>query len=563
MFRTFIITSGIALVLACPAYADELAATSKLRAVTVYTNRAMLTRQAVIDVPAGAHTVVFKNLSAELLPDSLRAEGHAATAVKFGALTNKLVAGAELSAPREKELNDKLLALQDQRNVVQAEKDALTAKLEFLKTLAKEGALRTQENIAEMNIKPDQWTGAATAVYESTAETLKSQLARDVTLRGLDDQIEQVETDIDQLQTGMRNSYEVTVPVESATATQLTIDLSYQLPSATWSPVYDARLNTKTAKLELTQYGSVHQNSGEDWDGVALTLSTAQPSRGAGLPDLATMWVNLFSPAPVSAYSSNALAGAAMAPMAMNAMDGVDASESRREMMAKSVAAPAPIAAQFVTAQIDTGGFVGEYKIPGPSTVKADGTSSKLMIGTFDTDSKMQVQVKPQISTDAYLVARATLKGETPILPGPVSLFRDGAFVGQMQLPLLRAGQQRDLAFGIDDQVAVERHTTKDEKSEAGVITRESTIERNFTTSIHNLHTQAVDVAVIENTPVPRDKKITVTMLPDQSTAGYENDVDKVAGLIRWTLPLKPQQKTEVKLGWKVTWPKDQNITGL
>ena len=48
----------------------EIIAESRLKAVTVYTNRAMLTCQAIVDVPAGAHTIVFKSLSLSLLPDS-------------------------------------------------------------------------------------------------------------------------------------------------------------------------------------------------------------------------------------------------------------------------------------------------------------------------------------------------------------------------------------------------------------------------------------------------------------------------------------------------------------
>ncbi|HYD17636.1 MAG TPA: DUF4140 domain-containing protein, partial [Patescibacteria group bacterium] len=41
---------------------------SKITAATVYSDRAKVTRVAVVDVPAGAHTVVFTGLPPSLMP---------------------------------------------------------------------------------------------------------------------------------------------------------------------------------------------------------------------------------------------------------------------------------------------------------------------------------------------------------------------------------------------------------------------------------------------------------------------------------------------------------------
>ncbi|MCK5519211.1 MAG: mucoidy inhibitor MuiA family protein, partial [Alphaproteobacteria bacterium] len=272
---------------------NKIIAKSHLKAVTVYTNRAMLTRQATVDVPAGAHTIIFNNLSISLLQDSLRAKGKAVTDVKFGAVSSKIIHGDELVAPREKELNDQLEAAQDKQRSISFEKQALSFKKTFLNTLSKQGALRSQENIAEINLKPEQWTAAAQALYTDMSDVLKSQNIQGIALRDLNRRIRKIREELRQLQTGQRNTYQVMIPVEASAATKLTVNLSYQLPKATWTPLYDARLDTGKGTLELVQYGSVSQNSGEDWSNVELTLSTAQPQRGAGLPDLRTKWVNL------------------------------------------------------------------------------------------------------------------------------------------------------------------------------------------------------------------------------------------------------------------------------
>src|SRR3569833_2052131 len=95
------------------------------RAVTVYSDRAKVTREAVIALPSGSHTVIFHNLPAILLPDSLRAEGTSKANIKFGAVDSKRIMAAQLAAPREKELNDQLEALHDQQSLLNAGREAL------------------------------------------------------------------------------------------------------------------------------------------------------------------------------------------------------------------------------------------------------------------------------------------------------------------------------------------------------------------------------------------------------------------------------------------------------
>lgn len=540
--------------------AAEFETGSDISAVTVYTNRAKLTRQAVVDIPAGAHTVIFQDLPAGILPDSLRIEGKAVADVTFGALAHKQSVKKDLAAPRERELTEKLENLQDQRRAVDAEKAALAAQKAFLESLGKQAGLRTDEEIAEIDLKPDQWAAAAETIRAGIADILGKDLALGVKIREIDKEIRQVQTEISQLYTGETITWQVTVPVESSAATKLTLDLSYQVDNATWQPLYDARLETEAGKLELVQYGAVRQQTGEDWDGVALTLSTAQPHRGAGLPELPPLWVSLWD----NAYRGGAEVGAAYDAPMMQKNVMMRAESGLMADMAVPAAAPMEERqASFAVAEIQTGGFVSEYKIPGPASVPADGTETKLMVGSFATENKLQIQVKPQVSTEAYLVARSKLLGEAPILPGQVNLFRDGAYVGQSYLPLLRPGEEQDLSFGVDDQVAVQRRVMMDERSEAGVIARDNALERHFVTELQNLHKQAVDIIVLETIPVSQDEKIKVEIVKNATTAGYTADKDNVKGLLEWTMKLQPKEEKDVRLGWKVTWPKDHQLSGL
>jgi uncharacterized protein (TIGR02231 family) len=545
-----------------PALADTLTAESKVAAATVYADRATVTREAVIDLPAGAHTVSFTGLPSFLFPESLRAEGTATgAAVTFGAIVSKKVMGTRLSADRAAELAAKIDTLGDERRLLESEKQSLSAKKQFLTTLTTQAGLRAGEDIAEFNLKPDQWIGAAQAIYSGLQSSLTAEVAIDTKIRDMDRELDKLKSDLNQLSGTQYETFEIAIPLESSQSTRLTISLNYQVPNASWRPLYDARIDTESGKLDLIQYGAVSQSTGEDWSGIKLSLSTAQPQRGTSLPDLPPFWLDLFK----DGYGGGAVGNmmdklarreVAAAPAMMAMEEKVVASDS-------SLAAPASRPAQFAGAKIETGGFVSEYKITGPASVKADGTETKLMVGPFSTESQIKIHIKPQISTDAFLVAETKLKGENPILSGQVSLFRDGAYVGESSLPLLRPEESHALFFGTDDQVSVKRKVLEDKKSEGGMIVRDNTLERYFVTEIQNLHSKKMDIVVEETTPTGRNEKIQTEILADQTTSGFVADSENIKGLLRWDFPLDPKAKKDLKLGWKVTWPKDENLSGL
>ncbi len=542
------------------AMAEDIDVTSKISAATVYNDRASVTRSANVEIPAGVHNLVFSGLPLGLFPNSLRVEGTSKANVVFGALTHKRVSSTDYIVPREKELNAQLLALQDQSKVHRADKQALQVAKVFLENLGKQAVLRENEEIAKIELNPDNWGKAADSLYSKMSENLKASLALDFKIREVNEKIRKIQNDLNQLRTGQKQSYEVVIPFEADKPSTLSVDLSYQISGVSWQPIYDARLNVKTAKLDLVQYGSVWQRTGEDWEDVELTLSTAQPSRGAGQPDLQPHWISIYSPRPQKMMAQSrgfaGMASVASAPVEMAEMD----------MVMEESFAPAPVVrkkASFQAAQINNEGFVGEYKITGLATVKSDGTKAKLLIGGFDTENSLQVQIKPQISNEAYLVATAKLKGDAPILAGQVNLFRDGAYIGQSYMRMLRPDDETELAFGIDDNVTVKRNVLKDERSEAGLITKDSVIEKHFVTEIKNLHKNPIQIAVLETVPSSKDQRIRVEILKDKTTAGYEIDYKNVKGVMRWLGKLDAGQKTAIKLGWKVSWPKGENISGL
>lgn len=587
--------------LAFPAFADDIKVESEIKSATVYSDRATVTRTATVQIPAGAHNLVFSGLPMKIFTNSLRIGGTAQASVTFGALSHKtetsedfVVAGVQALADRKQEIVNTI-------NLYQVERSALAEANSFITNWAKQANAKDDgDDATPLDLNPEKWIAASDGLSAKMLANMKAQLALDLKIAEENKKLEKIDADLNQFLSDQKQSYTVTVPFESDKPASLNVELSYQIADVGWQPTYDARLDVESKKLELVQYGSVWQQTGEEWNGIELSLSTAQPSRGASLPQLNPIWLSLYdrdrilpmasaisappgtaeaSPAYVAAVEQKreeeldrALrTGDSTMPVPIEAptdrlqipgeMDGEDPLHRWRRMQEQRVrqAGAAP-----VSVQMNTSGFIGEYKVTGPATVKPDGTQAKLQIAQLENDAALFVKILPQVSTDGFMVAKFTLKGDAPILPGTLSLFRDGAFIGQDQVPaIIRPGEEGEMSFGVDDAVKVKRDILKDEAAQTGLIAMSKVIERNFVTEIQSYHKQDIQIEVMEMVPASKDETILVEILKDKTTSGFETDYKNVKGTTRWTSVIKPQQKAEVNLGWKVSWPKDKSLSGL
>ncbi len=536
------------------ASANTIEVESKVINAIIYSDRAKVTRKATVNIKKGEQKIIFKNLPALLIPDSLQAKGESKANVIFGAIISKQVMSSELTSDREKELNDKLEKLRDEIKSIKAEKKALKSQEDFIRNLSKQANLRANEDIAKINLNPEQWSLAAKTIYNEISSISKSIIQQETKEHDINNKIQAIMNELNRMRTGSRSTYEVTIPLESSTNTNLEIQLSYQIRNVSWYPLYDARLNTKNGKMDLLQFGAVKQTTGEDWNNIKLTLSTAQPQRSTNLPTIQPMWVDIYYPESLLSKSRKQYSPKPTGLEVMSFTSNDEGIINEREFRKSAL---------YKTANINTKGFVSEYEIPGKISVKSDGTETKLMIGVFDTKSEMEIHIKPQIDNNAYLAVRSKLQGDSPILAGKVNLFRDGAYIGQSHIPLLRPSEEHILSFGIDDKISITRRTIKDETTDAGVIMRDNIIERHYITKIKNTHKNDVKIIAEESIPASKNDDINVEIISDATTPDYKEDALDIKGLLQWSFYMKPKEEKKLKLGWKVTWPKDANLNGL
>jgi uncharacterized protein (TIGR02231 family) len=193
------------------------------------------------------------------------------------------------------------------------------------------------------------------------------------------------------------------------------------------------------------------------------------------------------------------------------------------------------------------------FAVPGRPTVPSTGEAKRVFLQQDAIEPVLSVVTVPKLDDKAYLYARLVLPKGSPVLPGSVSLFRDGTFVGTGALPILAPGERHDLGFGADDQVRV-RHAIADEKrGETGLISSAKTDSRNFRITVKNMHERAVELAVQDQIPVSQNDDIKVELVgPAQPT---KKDLDGKRGVVAFESTLGPEEERLIEFGYRVIWP--------
>jgi uncharacterized protein (TIGR02231 family) len=535
--------------------AETVRAESRIAAVTVFPDRAEVTRVAETDLPSGESTVAIAGLPASLLAETVRVRGAAEGRFRIGSVETRQVFAEAAVKEEERRLNREIEALGDQRRALEGRLAALRVQLDFIAAIGREAPKTANEELVRGKLDPESWKQAWISLGDGAAEAHEGIRRAEVERRTLDRTIARKKRELNQIRTGRKASVTARVNVALTAPGRLRLELSYQLSGASWRPLYDARLDSEIAAVGLTQIGEVRQRTGEDWSDVQLTLSTARPAASARMPDLETWFIDFAQVVTGGLYRSKDYQSKEEAQEErVQLRDEVDQLAAAPE--SPETRPPEPVA------EVVVGEFASEYRIAGAANVPADSAPHKFVIDERSIQAALAVRVVPKIAPLAYLYAEIELPAGEPLLPGPVSVFRDDAFIGTGGLGLLRPGEKHKFSFGIDDKVRVTHRLVEGERSREGLINKDRRQERLFRTEVTNHHAMPIGITVMDQLPVPRDERIEVELL-EESTEPTETDVEERKGVFAWTHEYAPGERRAVVFGYAVTYPEGETVPGF
>jgi len=533
-----------AIVAALPAMAAEIEAASQIDAVTVYPDGATVTRLIRLDLPAGDSTLFARDFPLTLDPSSLRIEGEGGARLVIGAVD----ARPPLPAPPANlpQIDRRIEALRDSRTALDGEIASATARRKFAERFADASPAGLGEKGEARPLS--EWRAAFAAIAEEIATADNAVRGAQIKQRDIDREIARLEAE--------RNAtppkkLEVRIDLSAEAAAPALLRVTYAVRGARWTPAYDARLDTAgrdgKPSLELIRRAEIVQTTGEDWADVALAVSTVRTALGGSAPDLRPLIVRYPVPA------------APPRPVAGMMRDQLAANIAPQEGEARSLDKARPKQAEEQQAALDASGFQVVFRIPGRIAVPAGQGSKSFRIASAAIAPELMVHAVPALAETAFLQASFKHAEDAPLLHGRVSIYRDGVFVGRSPMALAAKDEVVRLGFGADEKVKVARTVVRKIEGTAGLIGSSKTDEREFKTVIRNGHEFAIRVAIEDQLPVSETEDIQVEMLP-VTTPPTARDLRDRRGVMEWAFEAKPGETREVKLGWRVRWPKDKAV---
>ncbi|MDR2462224.1 MAG: mucoidy inhibitor MuiA family protein [Verrucomicrobiales bacterium] len=554
--------------------AASVTASSKVSDVTVYQDRALVTRSASVRLADGEQQVVFEGLPAGLDENSVRArgagKGFKILGVEIRRDFKKVADSEEL-----KKMRDQVKVLQFKTQDLYDERDALKNKRNLLRDLSNKLGAGDDEKrtltVTEIKSMTDYYGEQNLGVSARLRAIERSR-------NDLNQQINDLNKQIATLaQPGSPDKRSVVVTASAGETVSAELQVDYLIHGCSWQPQYDVHYQAGEKNLALTAYGVIRQNSGEDWDSVKVTLSTARPQQGTSLPDLAKWTVNVFEPvAPSRSAGANGIwdahvnevrsnSGQTISPNTMAGSSGGALTLGGNNNYSYGVdkdgwfGERAKSRALFQTADVDVQGFSAAYKIPGTVSVPNDGQPHRCTISIMEMPAEQSYASTPKLNPGAFVKAKVKNANAAPLLPGQLNVFMGNDFVGSSRLTLIGPEGVFDLFLGKDDTIKVQRKdkTRKDETS--GVFSKSKVVKMGYTIELENFQAKDVTVSVKDQIPVSQNEKIKVTY----KSSVKVSEENKETGELTWTLTVPAKKKVTVDVDFQVEFPPDVSVSGI
>jgi len=546
----------VLVLLSYPALAGDIDVRSSIDSVTVYPDGATVTRVISVDLPQGDTTLIARDFPPGLETASLRVEGETVAPVTIGAIDAR--SPRPERPPTAPELEKRLQALKDQRATLDDQIGAETARKQF----AERFAAQTPFGLGDKGeARPlSDWRAAFSAVADEIKSANEAIRAFRLKQRDLDLEIRQVEA---ALQANPARKMEVRIDLAANAASRATFRVSYTMRGARWAPLYDARLDSGTRErkpaLELIRRAEIVQQTGEDWQDVALTVSTVRTAKGGSGPELQPLIVRYYQPPAMQPVPRASRIQDRMNQLPVGGLATAFKDDPTLAAATSPQPPSAPVPAQEQETTIDIGGFQAVFRVPGRVSVAASEGAKSFRIATEQIAPDLLVRAVPALDETAYLEASFKHAEEAPLLPGRVSVYRDGIFVGRSAMPLTPKDETLRLGFGADEKIKVTRTVTRKIEGSAGIISSAKTDEREFRITLRSGHARPIKAVIEDQVPASETAEIQVELLP-VTTPPSERDLRDRRGVLAWNFEAAPGEAKEIKLGWRLRWPGDKVV---
>ena len=593
-------------------------AESKVTAVTVYRNTALVTRRVAVPAGAGAVELVVAPLPASVVPNSLYAEagdGLRALTVRYRTRATQENVDEEIRA-----LDDKAREVQETIDRLQRETQTVQQNLQLLDKLEQ----FTSSALSQMNEKGLLNADAVTGLGNYIMDKRGALAARAVEIQHeIRDNAEQSQylqrRRAEVAGSGDRTVREATVVVDRGEGIDAdgTVRLNYLVNAAGWRPQYKLRAGGEGEAVRVEYLAAVNQGTGEDWTDVELALSTARPLLNAAPPELNALAVVVGGSGEVNAPQTaqagpnfNLEQAGKLKQEAKQLRDTADTAYGQRQDVAKgnrayNEAAAAEQTSEYLFTDADEAdkgrggsgklGWAGgsedagpavTFRLPSRLTVPWRDEEQSLEVARLQMSPDWSYKAVPLLTPNVYRLATLTnpkaadaaasrpatspadATGGVVLLPGEATMYLGDDFVGRTNLPLVAVGETFTVGFGVDPQLRAARQlVAKTSAVQGGNQVRKF----DYRLVVESYKAEPAEVQLWDRLPVAEDADAVNVRLISQSQdlsadPAYVR-LDRPQNLLRWDLKLPANANGEkaetVTYQFEMAYDRNRTIGGF
>ena len=512
-------------------------------AVTVFEDRARVHRSIPVEMLIGSKEVILKGLPHRLDPSSVRARLLDLPGLVLGVRMEREVHQEDFQK-EVKDLNHQLVLVSDQLQGVESRIEEIERLKLLTQRLAKiladavskvgKGGILGHTSAAQI-VEAQQWIADRQLEHSLQRDQLEIQMSEFQIKR------DDIQGDLIPLMQGStRTTWTAIVLIQAQEEGTGTVELAHDVPGARWVPVHEARLDEETSKVNWISRGQVIQQSGEDWNDVKLTLSTARSSLGLAPPSLIPVRVD----AVVRREE----------PVADVSLVSRDGESTRGRPMATAAPPAKKPASSLVGAEVVSGSGPIRFDVRATASIPSDGSVHLVTISEQQMDAQLDYQSIPLLSPHVFRRAKLTNGSGAPLLAGQVSCFREDSYVGDGRVERVAAGQEFSRHFGSEGRILVRKVEIEDHSGAAGSFSKKLELKKAFRITVDSVFPAGVPFELVDRIPLSTLNEIDVELGSDTAPEPVLNE----DGIVRWVVSLEPGETNQFILQWIATARKDQ-----
>ena len=528
---------------------------SAIRKVTVYSDRALVTRQTTAELKTEPTVYAFRNLPGWVDDGSVRVSSSAGRIVDVQVKRTYLArTGDEAYNQVEAEvqmLQNQIAALDDELKILAAQ----SKQIGDIKAFSMD-KLTKDTTVGEIAVS--RYGEVVKFISESLRETAKARRLVMLKKAELQPEIKAKQAQLSELRSLTQlEETTVLVTLQAPKKTSAVLQLTYMLPGATWEPMHELRVSAKNPNaVELTSFAVVTQTSGEDWNNAELSFSTQSSTDTVRIPQLEALTLgDTASTTRIMETRASSFTRAQEAfegqNLMWNKLQQKQASRHRFEEVYRTNYDYLQVV-QSKTVQIfqslQKRGTTAHFKATSDASVRGDGYSVRVRIGRSQLAAKQKIVAAPEQSLNAARTLEMVNASSQSLLPGNVALYQDGAFLGMTATDFIADGEQFALFLNVADHIKLSR--VLDKRHSSVVRKKRTRMQVAFIVTVENLSDQETSLLLADRIPVSENRDIVIDRVIIKPTAKPDSK-----GLLSWPLTLKAKEKRQFEIKYRIEYP--------